>query len=462
MKYVLVLFTIFQKPTKICYFQKISSILSKIKTKDKMNESANTNKVNSLKHVLFGSLIGTTIEFFDFYIYANAAVLVFPQLFFPGSDPTASILESLATFSIAFFARPLGSAFFGHYGDKIGRKATLVVALLTMGISTVCIGLLPTYSSIGVIAPLFLMLFRFGQGLGLGGEWGGAVLLAIENAPPHKRAWYGMFPQLGAPLGLLLSGGTFLVLSDTLSEESFFDFGWRIPFVSSAILVLVGFYIRLKITETPSFVESVETKKQVKIPLLTVLKSYQKELIFGTLAAVTTFVLFYLMTVFTLSWATTELGFIRRDFLIIQLFSVVFFMIAIPVSALLADRYGRRLILLLISISIIVFGLFFSFFYNSESASLITIFSCLGMTLMGLTYGPLGTFLSELFPTEVRYTGASMTFNLAGIIGAAFAPMIAIWLAKNYGISYVGFYLSGAAVLTFVSLLIITRKTHQF
>jgi len=427
-----------------------------------MSTSPTADKVNSLQHVLIGSLIGTTIEFFDFYIYANAAVLVFPQLFFPGSDSTASILESLATFSIAFFARPLGSAVFGHYGDRIGRKATLVVALLTMGISTVCIGLLPTYESIGIVAPLLLMLFRFGQGLGLGGEWGGAVLLAIENAPPNKRAWYGMFPQLGAPLGLLLSGGTFLVLTDTLSEEDFFNFGWRIPFVASAILVVVGFYIRLKITETPSFVQSVETKKQVKMPLFTVFKSYQKELFFGTLAAVTTFVLFYLMSVFTLSWATTDLGFSRRDFLIIQLFSVLFFMIAIPVSALLADRFGRRLILVTISLLIAFFGLFFSFFFNSESSSLVTVFSCLGMTLMGLTYGPLGTFLSELFPTEVRYTGASMTFNLAGILGAAFAPMIAIWLAKNYGIAYVGFYLSGAALLTFISLLIITRKTHQF
>jgi metabolite-proton symporter len=427
-----------------------------------MSNLPTADKVNSLQHVLIGSLIGTTIEFFDFYIYANAAVLVFPQLFFPGSDPTTSILESLATFSIAFFARPLGSAVFGHYGDRIGRKATLVVALLTMGISTVCIGLLPTYESIGIVAPLLLMLFRFGQGLGLGGEWGGAVLLAIENAPPNKRAWYGMFPQLGAPIGLLLSGGTFLVLSDTLSEENFFDFGWRIPFVSSAVLVLVGFYIRLKITETPSFVQSVETKKQVKMPLFTVFKSYQKELVFGTLAAVTTFVLFYLMTVFTLSWATTELSFSRKDFLIIQLFSVLFFMIAIPVSALLADRFGRRLILVSISLLIAIFGLFFSFFFKAESSGFITVFSCLGMGLMGLTYGPLGTFLSELFPTEVRYTGASMTFNLAGIVGAAFAPMIAIWLAKNYGIAYVGFYLSGAALLTFISLLIITKKTHQF
>ncbi|TDD97420.1 MFS transporter [Flavobacterium cellulosilyticum] len=427
-----------------------------------MIDNSHPRKVNSLRHVLFGSLIGTTIEFFDFYIYANAAVLVFPQLFFPGSDPTTSVIESLATFSIAFFARPIGSAIFGHFGDKIGRKATLVAALLTMGISTVCIGLLPTYQSIGIVAPLLLMLCRFGQGLGLGGEWGGAVLLAIENAPPGKRAWYGMFPQLGAPIGLLLSGGTFLLLSDILTNEQFFDYGWRIPFIASSLLVGVGFYIRLKITETPSFVNAKETKKEVKVPLFSILKSYKWELIFGTFAAVATFVTFYLMTVFSLSWATTHLGFSRRDFLIIELFAILFFVIGIPLSAVLADRFGRRLILLLVSVAIGLFGLSFSYFLDSGSTFLITFFICLGMGLMGLTYGPLGTFLSELFPTEVRYSGASLTFNLAGILGASFAPLIAIWLATSYGIGYVGYYLSAAAVITFVALLAIRKSEHKF
>lgn len=422
----------------------------------------NLKPVNSLKHVLFGSLIGTTIEFFDFYIYANAAVLVFPQLFFPGSDATTSTIESLATFSIAFFARPIGSAVFGHYGDKIGRKATLIAALLTMGISTVCIGLLPTYQSIGIVAPLLLMLCRFGQGLGLGGEWGGAVLLAIENAPPGKRAWYGMFPQLGAPIGLLLSGGTFLLLSDVLTEEQFFDYGWRIPFIASSLLVLVGFYIRLKITETPSFENAIETKKQVEIPLFTILKMYKRELIFGTFAAVAAFATFYLMTVFSLSWATSNLGFSRRNFLIIELFAIFFFILGIPVSAILADRFEKRLVLLIASFAIALFGLSFSYFIDSGSTLLVTTFVCLGMGLMGLTYGPLGTFLSELFPTEVRYSGASLTFNLAGILGASFAPLIAIWLATNYGIGYVGYYLSFTALISFLALCAISRKEHQF
>ncbi len=422
----------------------------------------NSSKVNSLKHVLFGSLIGTTIEFFDFYIYANAAVLVFPHLFFPSSSPTVATLQSLATFSIAFFARPIGSAVFGHYGDKVGRKATLVAALLTMGISTVAIGFLPSYSSIGIAAPLLLMLFRFGQGLGLGGEWGGAVLLAIENAPANKRAWYGMFPQLGAPIGLILSGGTFLLLTNVLTNEQFLDYGWRIPFIASAVLVIVGFYIRTKISETPSFVHSLEEEKEVKVPILELIKDYRSELVFGTLAAVTTFLVFYLMTVFSLSWTTSNLGYSKQNMLIAQLFSVLFFGFSIPFSAILADKLGRKRVLVWTTIAIALFGLAIPFLLVNDNIVLVTLFLCLGMTLMGMTYGPLGTFLSELFSTKVRYSGASLTFNLAGIIGAAFAPMSAIWIATNYGINYVGFYLIAAAIMSAVSFLLIRKREHKF
>src|SRR5438309_5589381 len=230
--------------------------------------------VNTPRQVLFASLIGTSIEFFDFYIYATAAVLVFPRLFFPTSDPAAATLASLATFGIAFFARPIGSALFGHFGDRIGRKTTLIIALSTMGLSTVAIGALPTYRAIGVLAPLLLALCRFGQGLGLGGEWGGAVLLAIENAPPQKRAWYGMFPQLGAPIGFFLSGGVFLLISRWLTDQQFFNFGWRLPFLASAILVFLGLYVRLTITETPVFRQSLARREQVKVPVLVVLRRH--------------------------------------------------------------------------------------------------------------------------------------------------------------------------------------------
>ena len=406
---------------------------------------------NSPRRVLFASLIGTTIEFFDFYIYATAAVLVFPQLFFPSADPASATLQSLATFAIAFFARPVGSALFGHFGDRIGRKATLVAALLTMGLSTVIIGLLPTYAQIGVAAPLLLALCRFGQGLGLGGEWGGAVLLATENAPPGKRAWYGMFPQLGAPLGFLCSGGIFLLLSETLSDEQFFAYGWRIPFIASSLLVLVGLWVRLKITETPVFQQALDRHERVKVPMLSVLRDYPGALVLGTLAAVATFVLFYLMTVFALSWGTSALGYQRQEFLMIQLFAILFFALTIPLSAVWADRHGRRRTLLWVSAGIAAFGFVMGPLFGSGLFGVIATL-VIGLALMGMTYGPIGTILSELFPTSVRYTGASLTFNLAGIVGASLAPYIATWLAKTYGIEFVGYYLSAAAALTFVAL----------
>jgi metabolite-proton symporter len=407
--------------------------------------------INKPAQVLFASLIGTTIEFFDFYIFATAAVLVFPKLFFSSADPASATLASLATFAIAFFARPVGSALFGHFGDRIGRKATLVAALLTMGVSTVAIGALPTYSAIGVAAPALLALFRFGQGLGLGGEWGGAVLLAIENAPPGKRAWYGMFPQLGAPAGFLFSGGIFLALSRWLTDAQFFSFGWRIPFLASAALVLVGLYVRLTITETPVFQDAISRRERVKVPMLTVFREHPGTVVVGTLVALATFVLFYLMTVFALSWGTTALGYSRQKFLVMQLFAIVFFAIFIPVGALLAER-GRRITLLWITAAIGAFGLVMAPMFLAGTAGAVLMMT-VGLSLMGLTYGPLGTVLSELFPTSVRYTGSSLTFTFAGIFGASLAPYIATWLAKNHGLQYVGYYLTGAAALTFAGLL---------
>ena len=414
--------------------------------------------VNSRSQVLFASLIGTTIEFFDFYIYATAAVLVFPKLFFPTYEPASATLASLATFAIAFFARPIGSALFGHFGDRVGRKTTLVAALLTMGISTVSIGAVPTYQTIGVAAPLLLAAFRFGQGLGLGGEWGGAVLLAVENAPPGKRAWYGMFPQLGAPLGFLLSGGTFLALSNSLTDERFFSFGWRIPFLASAVLVLVGLYVRLTISETPVFRDAFNRRERVKVPMLTVFREHPRTLLVGTLVSLATFVVFYLMTVFALSWGTTALGYSRGKFLVIQLFGMVFFALAIPISAVLAER-GRRRTLLWVTLAIGVFGLVMApLFLAGTTGAVMTM--VIGLSLMGLTYGPLGTVLSELFPTSVRYTGSSLTFNFAGIFGASLAPYIATWLAKAYGLQYVGYYVCVAAALSFIGLLA-TRETKD-
>ena len=406
--------------------------------------------VNSPRQVLFASLVGTTIEYFDFYIYGTAAVLVFPALFFPAADPATATLASLATFGIAFLARPVGAAVFGHFGDRVGRKTTLVAALLTMGVSTVTIGLLPTYDAIGLAAPVLLALCRFGQGLGLGGEWGGAVLLAVENAPPGKRAWYGMFPQLGAPLGFFLSTTVFLALSDRLSNEQFLAFGWRIPFVASAALVLVGLYVRLALTETPVFTASLRDRAPVRVPMVVVFRDHPGTLVAGTLVALATFVIFYLMTVFTLAWGTTALGFSRDQFLWIQLLGVVCLAGAIPIAALLAE-HGRRRVLMGVTIAIALFGLVLApLFLAGTTGAVLTV--AVGLALMGLSYGPLGTLLSELFPTAVRYTGCSLTFNLAGIFGASLAPYIATWLANTYGLQYVGYYLTAAALLSLAGL----------
>jgi metabolite-proton symporter len=416
------------------------------------NVAAAGTPVNSPRQVLFASLIGTAIEFFDFYIYATAAVLVFPRLFFPASDPATATLSSLATFAIAFFARPIGSALFGHFGDRVGRKTTLVAALLTMGLSTVAIGLLPTYPTVGIFAPVMLAICRFGQGLGLGGEWGGAVLLAVENAPPGKRAWYGMFPQLGAPVGFICSGGIFLLLSAWLSDAQFFSFGWRIPFLASAALVIVGLYVRLAIHETPVFREAISRRERIKVPMFAVFRDHPRALLLGIMISLVTFVLFYLMTVFSLAWGTSALGYSRQQFLLIQLFAILFFAVTIPISAVYADRHGRRSTLIWTTIAIAAYGFALAPGLESGTAGA-TLTLSLGLALIGFSYGPLGTALSELFPTAVRYTGSSLTFNLAGIFGASLAPYAATWLATTYGLHYVGYYLTFASLLTLIGLL---------
>lgn len=405
--------------------------------------------------MLFASLVGTAVEFFDFYIYATAAVLVFPHLFFPKADPATATLASLATFAVAFFARPIGSALFGHFGDRIGRKRTLVLALGTMGLSTFLIGVLPGYSTIGLAAPLLLALCRFGQGIGLGGEWGGAVLLAVENAPPSKRALYGMFPQLGAPVGFGISGGIFLLLSERMSNEQFLSWGWRLPFLASAVLVLLGLYVRLTITETPVFEEARRKSQQVSVPLVSVFRNHSRQVVAGVLICLATFVLFYLMIVFTLDWGTTALHYNRASFLGYQLVGTVAFALMIPVAAWIAES-GRRRAMIVISVLIAAFGFVLAPMFEGNALAMLL----LGLSLMGLTYGPLGTVVSELFPTPVRYTGSSIAFSTAGILGASLAPYAARWLATKYGLPYVGYYLTGSAILTLVGLLMI-RETKD-
>lgn len=409
--------------------------------------------VNSPARVLFASLVGTTIEFFDFYVYATAAVLVFPALFFPNSDPTTALLASFATFSIAFFARPLGAIVFGHYGDRVGRKTTLVAALLTMGISTVIIGLLPSYESIGVLAPLLLALCRFGQGFGLGGEWGGAVLLATENAPPGKRSWYGMFPQLGAPVGLFLSSGVFWLLLHVMSPESLLAWGWRVPFIASIALIAVGLWVRLSITETPAFRKAIEKHERVEVPVVELFRNHKRSLVLGTFVALATFVLFYIGSAYLLSYNIKVVGLPFVEALEIQLLGSVLFGLFIPLAGKIAEKFGRREVLIVTTVLIGIFSFFLPGLMTGGESGII-VFVVVGMALMGVTYGLIGTALAAPFPTKVRYTGSSITFNFAGIFGASLAPYIATWLQANYGMTYVGYYLGISAVITLACILL--------
>jgi metabolite-proton symporter len=418
-------------------------------------DSNTVPEARKARRILLASMVGTTIEFYDFYIYATAAVLVFPRLFFPQSDPAVATLQSLATFALAFIARPIGAAIFGHFGDRVGRKTTLVTALMTMGVSTICIGLLPTYASAGILAALLLALCRIGQGIGLGGEWGGAVLLATENAPPGKHGWYGMFPQLGAPLGLVISIGAFLLISNRLSEAQLFSWGWRVPFLASAALVAVGLYIRLQLVETPAFKRSIAQGERVRLPFMVVFSKFPLQLFLGTLSATTTFVVFYLANIFALGWGTNSLGFPRQQFLVMQMLAALFFGLMIPVAGSLADRIGGRAILFVATLLIMAYGFAFRPLFSAHDSAAVFVFLACGFGLSGLSYGPLGSALATLFPTPVRYTGTSLTFNFAGILGASLAAPIATYLATHYGLAFVGFYLSTAALVTLIALIFI-------
>lgn len=434
---------------------------------------------NPRSRVVIASLVGTSIEFYDFYVYATAAVLVFPTLFFPNEDPTASQLSSFVTFALAFFARPVGSIIFGHFGDRVGRKATLVASLLVMGTATFLIGCLPTFDSIGIWAPVLLAVMRFAQGVGLGGEWSGAALLATENAPKGKRGVFGSMPQLGAPIGFLLANGLFIAINaampagaDGSANPEFQAWGWRIPFLLSAVLVIIGLYVRFKLVESTVFRGVQESGTVAKVPLGRVFRTSWKAVIIGTFGMVATYVLFYFMTTFTLSYGTTGaevgplvpkpgLGYSRGEFLTLLMIGVVFFGIFTPIAGMLADRFGRRRTLIPTTIGIALFGLTFQFWFAASTGPITVVtFLIVGLSLMGLTFGPMGALLPELFPTNVRYTGSAIAYNVASILGASLAPTIALALWKPDGnIFLVGLYLTGAAVVTLVALLFV-RETR--
>lgn len=431
--------------------------------------------------VIVASLIGTSIEFYDFYAYATAAVSVFPLIFFAKGDGDAALLASMATFGAAFFGRPIGAVLFGHLGDRVGRKATLIGALLTMGIATFFIGLLPTYYQIGLWAPAMLAILRFAQGLGLGGEWSGAALLATEYAQEGKRAQAAMWPQLGAPIGFLLANGLYLILVMVTGHDStapdmdgpFLTWVWRLPFLLSIVMVAVGLYVRFKLEETPVFQRALDQDQRVKAPLGEVFRRNWWELILGTFVMYATYVLFYLMTTWILSYAIgkEESGFLGvpyGEFLVLQLVGILFFAAFIPVSGWLADRFGRKPTLLVVTALMVVFGLSFGLWLAPETmgqgaefnVGSMIVFLAVGMALMGLTFGPMSAVLPEMFPTNTRYTGSGIAYNVASIIGAAVTPFIAAWLVQRFDVSFVGYYLAAASLITLVALALAPETRH--
>ena len=411
------------------------------------------------RRVLLASLVGTSVEFYDFYIYATAAALVFGPLFFPAGSDSAQLLASFASLGVAFVARPVGAWAFGHYGDRIGRKSTLVVSLMLMGGSTFLIAFLPTYASIGWAAPLLLCILRFGQGFGLGGEWGGAALLAVENAPPGWRGRFGMMPQLGAPVGFLAANGLFLLLGTLMTPEQFVAWGWRIPFLLSVVLVGIGLWVRLRLSETPAFAEMLEEGPPASVPMAELLGRHGWVTLGATFGALACFAVYYVMTAFTLGYGTKTLGIGFQTFLSLQLGAILFMAVGILLAGWASDRWSPGAVLRWGCVGAVASGLALA--PALQSGSLAGVFAGLafGLFAMGFVYGPLGAWLPGLFPARVRYTGVSVAFNVAGVLGGGLTPFVAVWLAAQPGgVLWVGLYLAAAAMLSLVALLTLRKR----
>jgi MFS family permease len=401
---------------------------------------------------LAAALAGTAVEFYDFFIYATAAALVFGPLFFPSESEAAQTLLSFMSFGIAFVARPIGAVAFGHFGDRIGRKSTLVVSLLMMGASTLAIAFLPTYRSVGWIAPALLCLLRFGQGFALGGEWGGAALLAAEYAPPGWRTRFVSVMQLGSALGFFAATSVFLLLGIWLDEADFMAWGWRIPFLASALLVALGLYVRLRIAETPQFRAAMEHRPPERVPFLRLLASHWQSVLAGSAGAVATFAIFYLATAFALAQATGPLGYSREQFLLVQLGANFFYAGGILLAGMLADRVGAGRLILGAGLATVVVGLFFQPGLASGSLALVAATLCATMLVLGFNNGPLGSWLATLFPVRLRYSGVSFAFNIGGIVGGAITPIGAQMMVAGGTQGFTGLLLAAAGLITCVGV----------
>ncbi|MCH1556198.1 MAG: MHS family MFS transporter [Pseudomonadales bacterium] len=432
------------------------------------NEITEPSKERSMRKVALTSLSGTSIEWYDFFLYGTAAAVIFPTAFFPEDLPTMVVLiASFSTFAVGFVARPLGGVIFGHYGDRVGRKKTLVVALMMMGVATTLIGLLPTYASIGVLAPLMLVLLRFVQGLAIGGQWGGAMLLVTENAPVEKRGWYGAYAQAGAPVGVILANLAFLGVSAGLTEEEFMDWGWRLPFIASFVLIIISMYVQLKLEDTPAFKALAESKTEnpneasglEKSPVAEVIRRYPKRIVLAAGAFLSIQVTFYILIAFIVAYGvnspTVELS---RDVMLTAV--LIAAAIMVPTQFYfsgLSDRIGRKRVYQWGAILTGLWGFALFPLIDTGSPYAIVLAVSLGLVFLGMQYGPQAAFFTELFSTEVRYSGASLGYQLGAIVGGALAPTIAVLLWNNFGIFYVSLYIALAAALTLLSLSALTE-----
>ena len=418
----------------------------------------------SRNRIAVASFIGTAIEFYDFYIYGTAAALVFGKLFFPSFSAAAGTLLSLATFAVGFIARPLGAVLFGHFGDRLGRKRMLIAALLVMGLSTVAIGVVPSFATIGVTAPVLLVVLRFVQGIGLGGEWGGAVLLATEYAPAGQRGLYSAFPQLGPAVGFVLGNALFLVLNAAMSAEAFQAWGWRIPFLASAVLLAVGYYIRMRIAETPVFQAALQANAQAEVPFLELWRRQPVVLVLATVSFMLAFTLFYTISTFCLSYGTTALKLSRTTMLVEAIIAAAVMGVATLWFAVLSDRVGRRKLCILAAVASAVWAFPLFWLMQTRSPLLIGVAMVVGLVCFALLCGPMGAYLPELFRVHYRYSGASFAYNAAGIIGGGISPLVATsLLASTASTAPFSWYLVGVAVLCLVCLLFMDEtKDHDF
>jgi MFS transporter, MHS family, shikimate and dehydroshikimate transport protein len=427
-------------------------------------DAAQVEDKRNLRRVVAASFIGTTIEWYDFFLYGTAAALVFGELFFPGSSPTIGTLSAFGTFAVGFAARPIGGIVFGHFGDRIGRKAMLVTSLLIMGVATFLIGCMPTHASIGIAAPILLVLLRFAQGIGVGGEWGGAVLMSVEHAPKGKRGFYGAFPQMGVPAGLLLSTLMFMLVQNTTTEAQFMAWGWRIPFLVSIVLVAVGLVIRLAVLESPAFKAVKESGGQSKeMPIVDLVKTHKKDVLTAMGMRIGENGCFYIFTVFVLAYGEDTLNLSKNTMLTGVIIAATIGLFTVPFYGALSDRFGRRKVYMTGALFTLAFAFPFFALLDTKEPVLIWLAIVLALNVgHDLMYGPQAAYFSELFATRMRYTGASVGYQLAAVFGGGFAPLIAVALLAAGGSQpyLVALYMMVMALVTVVATYF-ARETYR-